>query len=188
MKRLLYLLCVLGVCLANGDHLISEASAKAKPHPQQAAKKQVSQAKKNKTGRPAASKGAAYAEGGAKKCIARRGKRVRCKPADVVLKSPIKEVDLDRQLAETSGSDVKARTAPERAYAVDGDSFFYQGRKFRISGMHGDDGSEMAKQRLQRTLDIGAIELDPQGIDESGVTTVVVRVNGKSIAELLPSP
>lgn len=187
MKRLIGLLCVWGVCLASSGYWVADAVAKAKPRAQ-AEKKQVQHTAKNKKGRNVSPKLGVSSEGSAKTCAPRRGKRSRCKAAEAVLKSPIKEVDLDRQLVEGKDAEVRARVVPERAYAVDGASFFYQGRKFRVSGLTGDDGSEMAKQRLQRSLDVGAIELDSQGIDEFGVTTAVVRVNGKSIAELLALP
>lgn len=187
MKRLIGLLCVWGVCLASGEYWVADAVAKAKPRAQ-VEKKQVQHTAKNKRRGKVSPKLAASSDGNARACAPRRGKRIRCKVAEAALKSPIKEVDLDRQLIDAKDTEVRARVVPERAYAVDGTSFFYQGRKFRVSGLAGDDGSEMAKQRLQRSLDIGAIELDSQGIDEFGVTTAVVRVNGKSVAELLSVP
>jgi hypothetical protein len=86
------------------------------------------------------------------------------------------------------GADLKARTIPDRAYAVDGYTFFHQGRKYRILGI--DEGlvpagSDLAKQRLQLALDSGQVAVEPESVDDSGTVRALVRVGGKNLAEVL---
>lgn len=101
------------------------------------------------------------------------------------LTSPITDNALTKT-APTSSDVVKARTVPDRAYAVDGQTFFYQGRKYRVAGLKGNDNSDMAKQRLQRSLESGSLSVSPLRTDEAGVATATVRVNGRDIAEEAP--
>jgi len=104
--------------------------------------------------------------------------------AEQSLRSPITENALSK--SSSTDADVKARVAPDRAYAVDGQTFFYQGRKYRVAGIKSADNSDMAKQRLQRSLESGSLMVDPLKTDESGVATATVRINGHDIAEQLP--
>lgn len=99
------------------------------------------------------------------------------------LRSPIRGNALDAPPAPDRPGEVKARTVPSRAYAVDGQTFFYQGRKYRVAGLKGNDNSDMAKQRLQRALESGDISLDPAQAEEGGVTAARVRINGRNIAD-----
>lgn len=105
--------------------------------------------------------------------------------AEPVLQSPISGNVLDASAPSDKVPEVKARSAPEHAYAVDGRTFFYLGRKYRIAGLKGADGSDMAKQRLQQTLENGNLSIDPVNSDEAGVVTATVRINGQDIADQL---
>jgi len=131
-----------------------------------------------------------------KSCKVRRvkqGRRYRsvrtcAEVAEPALKSPIQNTDLEKPVVSSGKeNEIKARTVPDRAYAVDGETFFFQGRKYRVAGLTGVDGSEMAKQRLQKSLDAGSLTLEPVSADESGVSTAVVRINGRNLADL-PKP
>lgn len=101
------------------------------------------------------------------------------------LKSPIKDNALEKPLVDNRDGEIKARSAPDRAYAVDGSSFFYQGRKYHVEGLSDEDGSDMAKQRLQKSLESGSLMIDPKSTDEHGVSTATVRINGRDIVEQL---
>lgn len=103
-------------------------------------------------------------------------------PAPAALRSPIRDNALEAQAQPDKPGEVKARTVPNRAYAVDGQTFFYQGRKYRVAGLKGNDNSDMAKQRLQRALESGDIALDPAQSEEAGITSARVRINGRDIA------
>lgn len=136
----------------------------------------------------------AQREAGAR-CTSKRvkeGRRTRtvkvCEKLEPALQSPIRNTDIEKPAPEGKETEIKARTVPERAYAVDGRTFFFQGRKYRAAGLTGIDGSEMAKQRLQRALDVGGLSVEPLSVDEAGVSTANVRVNGRSLQELLPQP
>jgi hypothetical protein len=82
---------------------------------------------------------------------------------------------------------VTPRTIPSRAYAADGQSFYLNGEKIRVRGAPsaGPEGSELAKQRLQKALDSGEVTLVERALDERGNATAVVRVNGRDVADLL---
>lgn len=82
---------------------------------------------------------------------------------------------------------VTPRNIPSRAYAADGQSFYLNGEKIRVRGAPsaGPEGSELAKQRLQKALDSGEVTLAEKSLDEGGNATAVVRVNGRDIADLL---
>ena len=101
---------------------------------------------------------------------------------EATLKSPIEGDALEKQPTELRGNEIKARTVPDRAYAVDGATFFYLGRKYRVAGLHADS-SDMAKQRLQKALESGSLMVDPISTDEAGVSMATVRVNGRELIE-----
>lgn len=122
----------------------------------------------------------------AKGYVNRRSCKQAAAPAEPKsLTSPITENALTRT-PPASPEVVKARTVPDRAYAVDGQTFFYQGRKYRVAGLKGNDNSDMAKQRLQRSLESGTLNVSPLRTDESGVATATVRVNGRDIVDDMP--
>ncbi|NSL56789.1 hypothetical protein [Uliginosibacterium aquaticum] len=103
-------------------------------------------------------------------------------PVEKTLSSPIARDALDKPAADGPETEVKARSAPDRAYAVDGDTFFYQGRKYKVAGLQGDS-SDMAKQRLQKQLESGSLMIDPLSTDASGLSTATVRINGRNLAD-----
>lgn len=87
-----------------------------------------------------------------------------------------------------NGKELKARTIPDRAYAVDGYTFFHQGRKYRVLGIDETRipaGSDLAKQRLQLALDSGTITVEPETVEDNGTTRAVVKISGKNLAEVL---
>lgn len=106
-------------------------------------------------------------------------------PVDPALRSPISGGTVDAASRQPDKDESKVRAAPERAYAVDGQSFFYQGRKYRIAGASGLGSNDMAKQRLQKALESGTLSIDPVSTDEGGVATATVRVNGRDLADQL---
>jgi hypothetical protein len=94
----------------------------------------------------------------------------------------------DSNSASAKQPELKARTIPDRAYAVDGYTFFHQGRKYRVVGINEElvpAGSDLAKQRLQLALDSGAISVEPESVDDSGIMHAVVKVGGKNVADVL---
>lgn len=105
--------------------------------------------------------------------------------ADPLLTSPIQGNALNKPAPPDKSPEVKARSAPDRAYAVDGETFFFQGRKYRVAGLEGADNSDMATQRLQKALESGSLSIDPQSTDDAGVSSAVVRINGRNLAEQL---
>ena len=82
---------------------------------------------------------------------------------------------------------VTPKNIPARAYAADGQSFYRNGEKIRVRGVPfvGPDGSELAKQRLQKALDGGEVTLAEKGVDEDGNAVAIVLVNGRDVADLL---
>ncbi|MGC3964267.1 MAG: hypothetical protein QM803_13360 [Rhodocyclaceae bacterium] len=110
-------------------------------------------------------------------------------PEPALQNSPIKENALTAvPAAGAAATEVKARNVPDRAYAVDGETFFHQGRKFRVQGIPPGAlaaGGDHAKQKLQMALDAGSISVDPVGVDATGTATAVVRVNGRNVADTL---
>ena len=107
----------------------------------------------------------------------------------VVTKSPINARSLESSGTPLEGSPLKARTVLIRAYAVDGATFFHNGRKIVIDGL-GPEASaglthEHSAQRLQRLLDGGTVSIDPVAADESGALRARVRVDGRDVAELM---
>lgn len=88
----------------------------------------------------------------------------------------------------STAPELKARTIPDRAYAVDGHTFFHQGRKYRVVGINEEQvpaGNDLAKQRLQLALDSGVVAVEPDAVDDSGTVSAVVRVAGKNLADIL---
>lgn len=82
---------------------------------------------------------------------------------------------------------VISRNIPARTYAADGQSFYLNGERIRVRGVPfvGPDGSELAKQRLQKVLDSGDVTLAETGVDTDGNTIAIVHVNGRDVADLL---
>ena len=112
----------------------------------------------------------------------------KCTNSNSALQSPIGAGDLNAQPGSNKQAELKARTSPDRAYAVDGYTFFHQGRKYRVIGINEaliPAGSDLAKQRLQLALDSGAISVEPETVDESGTMRALVRVGGKNLADVL---
>lgn len=114
----------------------------------------------------------------------------------VLTNSPIHEQSLDEAPKTSNGKAPgdavvagRGRTAIVRAYAVDGATFFHNGRKIRIEGLGPDDNAglthELAAQKLQRLLDSGAVSVDPIAADESGATRALVKINGRDVADLM---
>ncbi|GAA5161443.1 hypothetical protein GCM10025770_10670 [Viridibacterium curvum] len=89
---------------------------------------------------------------------------------------------------ESSQPELRARTIPDRAYAVDGHTFFHQGRKYQIVGLNEalvPAGNDLAKQRLQLALDSGTVSVEPDKVDDAGTVHAVVKVSGKNLADIL---
>jgi hypothetical protein len=112
----------------------------------------------------------------------------KCSVTEGALHSPIDANAINAQSTPGKQPELKARTIPDRAYAVDGYTFFHQGRKYRVIGI--DEalvpaGSDLAKQRLQLALDGGAISVEPEAVDENGTMRALVRVGGKNLADIL---
>lgn len=71
---------------------------------------------------------------------------------------------------------------PRRAYAIDGQRFYYEGQQFIIEGLQMlQAGSELAKQRLQQILDSGDLQIAPLGDAVDSVTRARVSINGVSV-------
>lgn len=89
------------------------------------------------------------------------------------------------RLPESSGDE---RTLSARAYAMDGATFYQGGRRIRVQGIDArasEVSSEHAKQRLQRLLDSGRLQVQPVSADSAGNTLSVVTVNGRNVAEMV---
>lgn len=141
---------------------------------------------------------------GSKYCYAkvrRHGRLVRvrkpCGESEQVLtNSPLQERALDES-TKTAGDKApgdavvsgKGRTSVIRAYAVDGTTFFHNGRKIHIEGLSQDDNAglthELATQKLQRLLDSGAVSVDPIAADETGAMRAFVKIDGRNVADLM---
>jgi len=212
MKRFKYLLLAViasGLCAqplvaaAKTHHAAPHAQAskqKAAPKKQAAASRKEKASSKSRTESKKSHGKAAAAEPKASTAGCRpsrsRGRHHKaartCVVEEPALKSPIQDTDLNKPAQQKNEGDktseIKARTVPERAYAVDGQTFFFQGRKFRVSGLSGGDSSEMAKQRLQKALDGGGVAVEPVGSEEGGISSAVVRVGGRNIVDLIPKP
>ena len=76
-----------------------------------------------------------------------------------------------------------------RAYAIDGTSFFFDGRRIIL---HGEDArrperaTRHAAQRLQQALDSGTVSVRPVGEDASGAILALVTIEGRDVREMLP--
>lgn len=72
---------------------------------------------------------------------------------------------------------------------IDGDTFYYSGKKYRISGIDtpekGQYNFENAKNRLETLLSSGAVEVKEVARDIYGRTVAKVLVNGEDVAEIL---
>ncbi|WP_018606190.1 hypothetical protein [Uliginosibacterium gangwonense] len=208
MKRFKYLLLAViasGLCaqplvvVAKTHHAASHAQASKQKTASKTARKEKTGTKSRAESRKSSGKSVTEAKGNTSSCRSARTRRGRhhkasraCAAEEPALKSPIQDTDLNKPALQRGDgektSEIKARTVPERAYAVDGETFFFQGRKFRVSGLSGVDSSEMAKQRLQKVLDAGAVAVEPVGSEDGGVSTAVVRVGGRNVVDLIPKP
>ncbi len=164
MKRLMSLVLPLMLVLGIGPALASTPASKA------AASKKAAPAKKAAPQKKAAPK---------KPASTNRKKAAAARP-DPVLQSPIAPNAL--QAAPAPVPATRMRTAPERAYAVDGETFFYQGKKYRVDGMPGSNAGEMGMQRLQKALDGGTVNVEELGAGSDGVTRARVRIDGRDLA------
>lgn len=78
-----------------------------------------------------------------------------------------------------------------RHYAVDGVSFYANGRHVKVEGLDevvDHAGSGVAKQRLQQALDSGEVSIEPVGVDGAGTTLARVRINGREVREMVTAP
>lgn len=171
-------IAVLMLLLASGFVFPGLATAAKKPAPKPAAAKQ------------AAGKPAAHARGrGAAAKPAARGAVVRDKRGRIIRRAPPPPPMVQGAGAATpvDASPGEGKIVPARAYAADARSFYHNGRKVRIVGLREGwpAGNELAKQRLQKALDSGELNVTPQGVDESGDVLANVRVGGRDITELL---
>lgn len=86
--------------------------------------------------------------------------------------------------------EVKVRKSPDRAYAVDGSTFFFKGKKYHIKGANPDSNdtqSDLAKQRLQNALDKGSISTEQLVDNADGSVEAIVRINGRNLADMIKS-
>ena len=68
---------------------------------------------------------------------------------------------------------------PRRAYAIDGQRFYYEGQQFIIDGLQMlQAGGELAKQRLQQILDSGDLQIAPLGDAVDSVIRARVSIDG----------
>ena len=182
MKNLMHCLCACGL----GFAVLLSAPVQGATHKKKTAPTTHASATKKTS-----IKKKSVASSGSSQCrvvIHKRGKKRRvCStaPADPVLNSPIQGNALNKPAPADKAPEVKVRSAPDRAYAVDGEVFFFQGRKYRVAGLEGTGNSDMAKQRLQKALESGSLAIDPQSTDDTGVSTATVRVNGRNLTESL---
>lgn len=109
-----------------------------------------------------------------------RKSTVRKTPA-APLRSPISPGALDRDNSRSNGPELKARSVPDRAYAVDGNTFFHQGKKYRIAGLESSPG-DLARQRLQMALDKGKLRIEQLETDEMGVTSAHVYAGDRNLS------
>lgn len=141
--------------------------------------------------KPAAKAGARKATAGkarGKAVAGKSGRVMRDKRGRIIRRDPPPPMVQGEGAATPVKSDpVVPKNIPTRAYAADGQSFYLNGRKIRIDGLPvvGPEGSELAKQRLQKALDSGPVTIEHKGADAEGVAHGVVRVNGRDLADLL---
>jgi len=110
----------------------------------------------------------------------KRGRRARHAP-------PPPMVQGEGAATPVNAGPVIERNIPPRAYAVDGQSFYLNGERIRVRGapVVGPDGSELAKQRLQKALDAGEVTLTEKTVDEDGSSVAIVYVDGQDVADRL---
>lgn len=129
----------------------------------------------------AGSKGKSTAKAiGARSGRGKHGRRARRAP-------PPPMVQGEGAATPANADPVVSRNIPTRAYAADGQSFYLNGERIRVRGVPfvGPDGSELAKQRLQRALDSGEVTLEEKGVDKDGNTIAIVHVNGRDVADIM---
>jgi len=72
---------------------------------------------------------------------------------------------------------------------IDGDTFYYNGNKYRISGIDtpekGQYNYDLAKIRLETLLKYGNVEMEEVAKDKYGRSVVKVRVNGEDVSDIL---
>lgn len=72
---------------------------------------------------------------------------------------------------------------------VDGDTFYWQGKRYRVQGIDtpevGQPNSYEAKWRLRQLLTSGMIEVKEVATDKYGRTVAEVTVNGQNVAETM---
>lgn len=190
MKKLMRCLVILGLGVAVLTAIPAQGATTKKTVKSTQTTKVTKKATKAPA-RKAAAPRKSVANGGGQQCrvLKLKGGKTRrvCKgaAADPLLTSPIQGNALNKPAPPDKSPEVKARSAPDRAYAVDGETFFFQGRKYRVAGLEGADNSDMATQRLQKALESGSLSIDPQSTDDAGVSSAVVRINGRNLAEQL---
>ena len=156
------------------------------------AKKKVASARTSRvTKKTLKSKKASHAKGLTRKRTARssaRAKRSAARAPQLArlpkARSAPGAISMPR-MPESSGDD---RTLSARAYAMDGATFYQAGKRIRVKGIDADGSevsSEHAKQRLQRLLDSGRLQVEPVAADSAGNTLSVVTVNGRNVAEMV---
>lgn len=163
----------------------SKSSNKAKATPSAKTTKTTKSPKSNKA--KASAKSNTTATNCSKNKSAKGCVGAKSEPVAKTLRSPITADSLEKA-GPTAGDELKARTVPDRAYAIDGQTFFHQGRRIRIEGLSSATATatgEHAKQRLQTLLDSGNISIEQIAIDDTGVATAQVRVNGRDLANQL---
>jgi len=74
-----------------------------------------------------------------------------------------------------------------RAYAIDGASFYLDGRRIQVDGLPAGSGrrDDLARQRLQALLDSGEIRFDGRTDPASGALLARVWIDGREMAELM---
>lgn len=72
---------------------------------------------------------------------------------------------------------------------IDGDTFYYEGKKYRVSGIDtpekGQYNFERAKNKLETLLKYGSVEINEMAKDKYGRTVAKVRVNGEYVSDIL---
>jgi hypothetical protein len=107
-------------------------------------------------------------------------------PMPAVMNRPVFIGDANINPDQGAGSGGR-KPLPQRMYASYGDMFYYNGRQYRVEGVAPVMAKqEVVKQRLQQMLDSGDVSIEPKSLDEaSGLTTAVIRVAGRDVAESL---
>lgn len=196
MKKLAECLCLLG--LLGMLVLPAEAATQKKPVASASAKHAAKKAPVSKSRKQPASKSSTRAKKSTGTAVTRTCRTVKshgktkrvCSAVKAAsaqaLRSPISEDALDDDApGKSRNGEIKARSVPDHAYAVDGHTFFYLGKKYRVAGLNGTGGSDMDKQRLQKALDAGSLTVDTVGTDDNGMSMANVTVNGQNLADQL---